>query len=63
MGKVVNGYTVLVRKPKRGDSSLEDNIKTDLKEGSCKGMDWIQLAHDRVQWQAVGSTAVNFRDP
>jgi len=26
------------------------NIKMSLKEGGCNGMDWINLAKDRVQW-------------
>ena len=25
----------------------EDNIKMDLQEGGCGGMDWIELAEDR----------------
>jgi hypothetical protein len=28
----------------------EDNIKGDLTETGCEGVDWIQLAQDRVQW-------------
>jgi hypothetical protein len=28
----------------------EDNIKMDLREVGCEGMDWIDLAQDRDRW-------------
>ena len=28
----------------------EDNIKVDLQEVGCEGMDWIDLAEDRDRW-------------
>jgi len=31
-------------------SSWEDNIKIDLQEVRCGGMDWIELAQDRDRW-------------
>jgi hypothetical protein len=31
----------------------EDNIKMDLKEVGCGGMDWIDLAEDRDRWRAL----------
>jgi hypothetical protein len=31
----------------------EDNIKMDLQEEGCGGMDWIKLAHDGDRWLAL----------
>jgi hypothetical protein len=31
----------------------EDNIKMDLREVGIGGVNWIRLAQDRVQWQAL----------
>jgi hypothetical protein len=52
MGKGV--YKVLVGKPKgkrpfgRLRRRWEDNIKADLREVGCGGMDWIELAQNRT---------------
>jgi hypothetical protein len=32
---------------------LEDNAKIDLREIGWGGMDWIDQAQDRNQWQAL----------
>jgi hypothetical protein len=51
-GRVV--YRVLVGKPEgkrplgRPRRRWENNIKADLQEVGCWGMDWIVLAQDRV---------------
>jgi hypothetical protein len=37
----------------------EDNIKKDVKDRGFEGVVWIQLAQDRVQWQAVVEVAMN----
>jgi hypothetical protein len=40
-----------------------DNIKIDLREIGCDGMDWIDLAQDRNKWRAVVNTVMNLRVP
>jgi len=30
----------------------DGNIKMDLKETGCEGVDWITLVHDSNQWRA-----------
>jgi hypothetical protein len=38
-----------------------DNIKTDLREIGCNGMDWIDLSQDRDQLTALVNTVMNLR--
>jgi hypothetical protein len=69
MGEDRGVYRVLVGKPEersrlgRLRRRWEDNIKMDLQEVGCGGMDWIQLAQGKDRWRALVSTVMNFRFP
>jgi hypothetical protein len=40
-----------------------DNIKMDLREIGCGGMDLIDLTQDMKQWRALVNTVTNHRVP
>jgi hypothetical protein len=69
MGDVRGVYTVLVGKPEgkrplgRPRRRWEDNIKMDLQEVRCEGMDWFDLAQDRDRWRALVNAVMNLRVP
>jgi hypothetical protein len=41
----------------------EDNIKMDLQEMVCVGMDWIYLTEDRGRWRALVNEVMNLLVP
>jgi hypothetical protein len=65
MGERRHAYRALVGKPEgrrplgRPRRRWEDNIKMDLREAGCGGMDWINLAQDRERWRAVVNALMN----
>ena len=69
MGERRDVYRVLVGKPEgkkplgRPRLRWEDNIKMDLQEVGCGGMDWIELAQDGDKWRALVNTVMKLWAP
>jgi len=69
MGERSGIYRVLVGKPEgkrplgRPRRRWEDNIKMDLQEVGCGGMDWIETTQDRDRWRELVNAVTNLRVP
>jgi hypothetical protein len=69
MGEDRGVYRILVVKPEgkrplgRPRLTWEDNVKADLQEAGCGGVDWIELAQDRDRWWALVNAVMNLRVP
>ena len=67
MGERRGVYRILVGKPEenrplgRPRRRWEDNIKMDLQDVGCGGMDWIELAQDRGRWRKLVTMVMNLR--
>ena len=69
MGEKAGVYGVLVGIPERKRPlgrprrRWEDNIKMNIQEVGCRGMDWTELAQDRDRCRPLVNAVLNLRVP
>jgi hypothetical protein len=69
LGERRDVFRFLVRKPegkrphRRPSCRWEDNIKMDIQEVGCGGMDWTNVALDKDRWLARVNAVMNLRVP
>jgi hypothetical protein len=68
MGNTGNAYRGFVGTAKgKGPPGISrfriDNVKIDIKESGWEGVDWIHLAQDRDQWQALVNIVMDLHIP
>jgi hypothetical protein len=67
MGEERGVHMVLMGKPEgkrplgRPKRRWEDNIKMNLQEVGCRGMEWVGLAQDRDRCRALVNAVMNLR--
>jgi hypothetical protein len=65
MGEERKVYKVFMGRPKgkrppwRPKHRWENGIRMDFRETGWEGVEWVQLAQDREQWQAVVNEVMN----
>ena len=68
-GEVNRLYSALEETPEEGRPlgrswrRWKDNIKMDLQELGCGGMDWIELAQYRDRWRELVKAVMSLRVP